>query len=117
MSGAHEARNFFRLAILTAPPYPKGMTVTITAKGQITLPLRLREKFHLNVGDQIEFDESAPVLTARRVVNRGEWKKAVGEWQKSTVKNLKGHPWQKKTSAAIVDDLRGGPAETTRKRK
>ena len=93
------------------------MTVTITAKGQITIPLRLRERFHLNVGDQLEFDEAAPVLTARRVVNRGEWEKAVGEWQKSTTKNLKGHPWEKKTSAAIVDDLRGGPAAPARKRK
>ena len=93
------------------------MTVTITAKGQITIPQQLRERCHLNVGDQLEFDETAPVLTARRVVNRGEWEKTVGEWQKTAVKTLKDHPWEKQSSAAILDDLRGGPTETPKKRK
>ena len=89
------------------------MTATITAKGQITIPLPLRQKFHLNIGDQIEFDEAAPVLTARRVVNRDEWRKTVGDWQKSAARVLKGHPWEKKTSAAIIDDLRGGSPDST----
>ena len=40
------------------------MTATITANGQITIPLRLRKKLHLNVGDKIEFDENAPTLSA-----------------------------------------------------
>lgn len=87
------------------------MTVTITAKGQITIPLRLRQRFHLNVGDKLEFDESAPVLTARRVVNRGEWEKTLVEWQNAAAKTLKNHPWENQPSAAILDDLRGGPAE------
>ena len=89
------------------------MTATITAKGQITIPLPLRQKFHLNVGDQIEFDETAPVLTARRVVNRGEWQKTLGDWQKTAAKALEGHPWEEQRSAAIIDDLRGGPADST----
>ena len=93
------------------------MTATITAKGQITIPLALRQKFHLNVGDQLEFDEAAEVLTARRVVNREEWKRTLGAWQKSTAKALKNHPWEKQSSAAIIDDLRGGPAEKSRARK
>ena len=84
------------------------MIATITSKGQITIPLRLREKLHLKAGDQIEFDDSAPVLTARRVVHRGEWERTLQEWQKTTAKALKGHPWEKKTSGAIVNDLRGG---------
>jgi len=87
------------------------MTVTITAKGQITIPLRLRQRFNLRVGDQLEFDESAPVLTARRVVKRSEWEETLGEWQKTAAKTLKGHPWQEQTSAEILDDLRGGPVE------
>ena len=53
------------------------MTVTITAKGQITIPLKLRQKFGLEVGDQLDFDEAAPVLTARRVVNRDRWSSAL----------------------------------------
>lgn len=93
------------------------MTATITAKGQITIPLRLRQRFHLNVGDQLEFDESAPVLTARRVVDHGEWKKTLGDWQKAAAKSLKSHPWRNETAARIVDDLRGGPAEAASRKK
>lgn len=93
------------------------MTATITAKGQITIPLQLRQKFHLSVGDQIEFDEEAPVLTARRVVNRGEWEKTLRDWQNTAAKSLKNHPWKKKPSAAIIDDLRGGAAEPAKARK
>ncbi len=89
------------------------MTATITAKGQITIPLPLRQKFHLNTGDQIEFDETAPVLTARRVVNREEWQKTLGDWQKSATKALKGHSWENQSSATMIDDLRGGPADST----
>ena len=87
------------------------MTATITAKGQITIPLRLRQRLHLNAGDQIEFDEAAPVLTARRVVNRAEWERTFGKWKTAAAKSLKGHPWEKMSSSAIVDDLRGGKAE------
>ncbi len=88
------------------------MTATITSKGQITIPLRVRQKLNLKAGDQLEFDESTPVLTARRVVKRSDWDAALADWQKSTAKALKGHAWEKKTAAAIVDDLRGGSANS-----
>jgi AbrB family looped-hinge helix DNA binding protein len=84
------------------------MIVTITAKGQITIPLRLRQRFNLNVGDQLEFDESASVLTARRVVNRGEWENTMEEWHKTARRALKNHPWENQSSAVMIDDLRGG---------
>ena len=93
------------------------MTVTITSKGQITIPLRLRERLHLKVGDQLDFDESAPVLLARRVVNRREWEKTLKEWQTSAAGSLSGHPWLKESSGAIVDELRGGGVENPPKRK
>ncbi|MDZ4286827.1 MAG: AbrB/MazE/SpoVT family DNA-binding domain-containing protein [Prosthecobacter sp.] len=87
------------------------MTATITSKGQITIPLPVRQKLNLKAGDQLEFDETAPVLTARRVVKRSEWEKTVADWQKTAVKSLKGHAWEKQTAKAVVDDLRGGPAD------
>ena len=87
------------------------MTATITSKGQITIPISLRQKFHLNVGDKLEFDENAPVLTARRAVNRDEWESALADFKNSTVSSLLGHPWADQSSAAIIDDLRGGPIQ------
>jgi hypothetical protein len=53
----------------------------------------------------------------QRVVNRDEWEKAFGEWKNAAGKSLKGHPWEKQPSSAIVDDLRGGKAEPQRKQR
>ena len=83
------------------------MTVTITSKGQITIPLSLRKKFHLNVGDQLEFDENASCLTARRAVDLGAWNEVIGQWQKQSDEALKGHPWEKMSTVEILDDMRG----------
>jgi AbrB family looped-hinge helix DNA binding protein len=88
------------------------MIVTITSKGQITIPQSLRRKFHLNAGDKLDFDENAPLLTARRAVDQKEWKKTMRDWKKSADHNLKNHPWENQPSSGVVDDLRGGSADS-----
>jgi AbrB family looped-hinge helix DNA binding protein len=87
------------------------MIATITSKGQITIPLAIRERLGLKAGDQIDFDEQASVLLGRRVIDREQWNKTIEEWQKMAAENLKGHPWEKMSSAEMIDDMRGGPYE------
>jgi len=87
------------------------MIVTITSKGQITIPQSLRRKFHLNPGDKLDFDEDAPVLVARRAVDTNEWAKVLEDWKNATRTALEGHPWENQTSSKIIDDLRGGPID------
>jgi AbrB family looped-hinge helix DNA binding protein len=87
------------------------MTATVTSKGQITIPLSLRTRLNLKAGDQLEFDENATVLTARRVVHRSDWENVLKDWQASASTALQGHPWENQPSTRIIDDLRGGPSE------
>lgn len=106
------AKSAFRLEILTQDPYIVPVKATITSKGQITIPLRLRQKFHLSAGDELEFDEDAPFLTARRAINHQEWASTLADWQEASAAALKDHPWENQPSASIIDDLRGGPADS-----
>lgn len=91
--------------------------VTITSKGQITIPRSLRRKFHLNPGDKLDFDEKASVLVARRAVDRKEWTKTLAEWKKTAETALEGHPWAHEPSSGIIDELRGGPSDTNPPRR
>lgn len=84
------------------------MTATITSKGQITIPLAIRQHLGLKAGDKLEFDEKAPILSARRAVDQKQWRATVDQWQKVSKKSLKNHPWAELGSQEIICDLRGG---------
>ena len=67
------------LVALTDKAYAQIMaSATITSKGQITIPLEIRQRLRLSVGHVLEFDETAPFLKAHRVVDEKEARKALG---------------------------------------
>jgi AbrB family looped-hinge helix DNA binding protein len=74
------------------------MRSTLTSKGQITIPLRIRQKFHLKPGDTLVFDESAPFLKATKLISPEAWDSFGRQWK---------DPWPEKTLPEVLDDIRG----------
>lgn len=74
-----------------------GIRAKITSKGQITIPQMIRDKLQLHPGEEIEFDETAPLLQGKKVV---DIKKA-----SSTIGCLKGSTT--KSSKELLNELRG----------
>ena len=54
------------------------MKSTITSKGQITIPAKLRIKFGLKPGQIIEFDDQAPYLKATKAIDREQMESVRG---------------------------------------
>jgi AbrB family looped-hinge helix DNA binding protein len=54
------------------------MKAKLTSKGQITIPLAIRQRLGLKTGQQLDFDETAPYLKAVKVVDENAWKTARG---------------------------------------
>jgi AbrB family looped-hinge helix DNA binding protein len=74
------------------------MKATLTSKGQITIPVRIRERLHLKVGDVLEFDEFAPYLKATKAIAPEAWERFGAQWR---------DPWLGRESAEILEELRG----------
>ena len=77
----------------------------MTSKGQITIPIKLRNKLGLKTGTVLEFDDNAPHLSAKRAL---EWS-SFGEFGKDTKDSF-----PELTVPEVLDELRG-PVEIPKK--
>lgn len=54
------------------------MKATLTSKGQITIPVAIRERLGLQSGQVLDFDETAPFLKAVPVFDEEEMRSVLG---------------------------------------
>ena len=73
------------------------MKSTITSKGQITIPIKIRRKLNLKPGQALEFDEKASYLKATKVFDAGEMYKVIGCCRKAN----------RRTAKQWLDETRG----------
>jgi antitoxin PrlF len=82
----------------------KSFTATVTSKGQITVPLEIRERLGLKQGDRVEFvAEKNRTIVRRAASKENPFAKYVGI--------LPAFPGGKKEINAWVRDLRGRDAD------
>jgi AbrB family looped-hinge helix DNA binding protein len=54
------------------------MRVTLTSKGQITIPIKIRRRLGLEPGQVLEFDENVPFLKAVPVFDEDAMRSVLG---------------------------------------
>jgi AbrB family looped-hinge helix DNA binding protein len=74
------------------------MKAVMTSKGQITIPVEIRERLGLAAGQVLEFDEQAAYLKATKVFDRERMGAVLGRFRTQ----LKG-----RSAAQLLDETRG----------
>ena len=59
-------------------PYPAGMKTTVSEKGQITIPKRLRDRLGLRPGTVLDFEDANGRLVGRKLVPADHLEELVG---------------------------------------
>jgi len=52
----------------TAPSYHVGMKATVGERGQVVIPKRLRDRFGIRAGEQVEFEEERGRLVLTKAI-------------------------------------------------
>ena len=73
------------------------MKSTITSKGQITIPIKIRRKLNLKPGQVLEFDEKAGYLKATKAFDAREMYGVIGCCRKAN----------RRTAEQWLDETRG----------
>lgn len=79
------------------------MKATVTSKGQITIPIKIREKHGIKPGTVLEFDEDSSALKIKKSIDAKAW----DEFRASATAIEPDHPWANMTSEGIIEDMRG----------
>ncbi len=69
----------------------------ITSKGQITLPLKIRQRLGVQAGETVSFEEAEEGFLVRKVLRKSPFDRWVG-----SLRNLQG-----KKSDDLVEQMRG----------
>lgn len=80
-SGLRGVHGVVSLRTLTAPSlhsYRIGMKSTVSEKGQVTIPKRLRDRLGLRAGTVLDFEESGGRLIGRKLVSADHLEDLVG---------------------------------------
>ncbi|MBI4862394.1 MAG: AbrB/MazE/SpoVT family DNA-binding domain-containing protein [Candidatus Riflebacteria bacterium] len=75
------------------------MKATLTSKGQITIPVKIRRKLGLHAGQVLDFDEETPYLKAVAVFDEDAMRSVLG--------CSRGR--MRKPSTEWLDETRGAP--------
>ena len=76
------------------------MKATITSKGQVTIPVEIRRKLHLESGQVLEFDETAPCVKAIKVFDSKKMRAVIG-CSKNAMPDLTTSQWLEQTRGLV----------------